>query len=69
MTLDDIRPNLSAFSDREILALLTEVSAEVKRRNTILNGILGTAPPEVRREAVKQGIQTILEAIKNDSIK
>jgi len=66
MTIDEIRQNLESFNDADILTLLTVVSNEVKRRNTILNGILGNAPAELRRETVKQSIQVILEAIMKD---
>ena len=69
MELEDIRNHLQKFNDADIMALLTAVSDEVKRRNTILNGILGNAPPEVRRETIKQSMKVILEAIQNDSKK
>ena len=63
MELDDIRPHLQAFNDKDILTLLTEVSDEVKRRNTIMQGLLGNAPPEIQKETIRQGIQMIADIL------
>jgi hypothetical protein len=63
MTLDDVRPNLQKFSDSDLLTLLMEVSDEVKRRNTIMQGLLGNAPPEAQRETIQKGFQTLVEIL------
>lgn len=60
---DDIRAKLKELSDPDLISLLNEVSDEVKRRNTIMKGILGSEGPEVRKETFQQGLQTILEAM------
>ena len=63
MSLEDIRAKLQDLSDTDLITLLNEVSDEVKRRNTIMKGILGDQGPEVRKETVQQGLRTILEAL------
>jgi hypothetical protein len=63
MSLDNIRPHLRELSDTDLIVLLNEVSDEVKRRNTIMKGILGDQGPEVRKETIQQGLKTIIEAL------
>jgi len=63
MSLDGIRAELKELSDLDLISLLNEVSDELKRRNTIMKGILGSEGPEVRKESFQQGLQTILEAM------
>jgi hypothetical protein len=65
MTLEELKPHWKSLEDAELLTLLMEISDEVKRRNTIMKGILGTAPPEVQRETIQKGFQTLLEAMAN----
>jgi hypothetical protein len=63
MTLDDIRPHLQEFSDADILVLLNEISDEVKRRNTIMQGLLGNAPPQAQKEIIRKGLDALLETL------
>jgi hypothetical protein len=63
MSLEDIRSQLQQLSDTDLIVLLNDVSDEVKRRNTIMKGILGDQGPEVRKETVQQGLRTILDAL------
>lgn len=63
MSLDDIRPHIEKLSDVDLITLLNEISDEVKRRNTIMKGILGAAPPAVQKENIKQGIQTLIDLL------
>lgn len=63
MGLEDIRAKLQELSDTDLIILLNDVSEEVKRRNTIMKGILGDQGPQVRKETVQEGLRTIIEAI------
>jgi hypothetical protein len=63
MTLDDIRPHLQQLDDKDILTLLNEVSDEVKRRNTIMQGLLGSTPPEAQRETIRKGFDILMEML------
>lgn len=67
MSLEEIRNQIKDLSDAELITLLNDVSDEVKRRNTIMKGILGTEGPEIRKETFQQGFQTILEAFSKKS--
>ncbi len=61
MSLDDIRPHIAELSDIELITLLNEISDEVKRRNTIMKGILGNTSPSVQKETIKQELNTIID--------
>jgi hypothetical protein len=63
MTLDEIRPHLQQLSDADVLTLLMEVSDEVKRRNTIMQGILGADPPQTQKETIQKGFQALVDAL------
>ena len=63
MKLDDLRPHWKEFDDSDLLTLLMEVSDEVKRRNTIMQGLLGNAPPEVQRETINRGFQALTDIL------
>ena len=59
----DIKNYIEQLNDIDLITLLNEISNEVKRRNTIMKGILGTDPPAVQRENIQQILNTILETI------
>jgi hypothetical protein len=63
MTFEEIRSHLKELSDTDLVMLLNEVSSEMKARNTLLKGILGTESPQVRRETITQGLDTLLDAL------
>lgn len=59
MSLDEIKREIAQLNDPDLLALLDEVSNELKKRNTIL----GPANTDVRKENIQQGLKVLLETI------
>jgi hypothetical protein len=63
MTLEELRPHWQQYGDADLLTLLMEISDEVKRRNTIMQGLLGNTPTSVQKETINKGFQTLLDAL------
>ena len=65
MTRDDIRSHWQKFEDADLLILLNEISDEVKRRNTIMQGLLGSSSPVSQKETIQKGLSALLDALAN----
>ena len=65
MILENIRDQIPNLTDTDLILLLNLISDELKRRNTIMKGILGGQDLNLQKDAIKQGVQTIIDILKS----
>ncbi len=59
MQLDELKKVIEGMSDAELLSHLDCVSAEIKRRNTIL----GPPNSDIRKENIEGGLRALLDVL------